>query len=261
MPLQTHMACYIPCTRHMCMIACCSNYNIYCLFLPPVVVALQSDYASCEGTPVTVCVDISGEVSAAVDFSIATVNTGTATGTHYYTLSLSLSLPLYAVTWTTHIASFPTVQLDYLPNSQQYSFSTNDAIPCLDVTTLEDSLLESCETFGLALTAGSNPGVNLILSPSTATGTIYDDEGLYFLIYNFLRRCCVIFQQLFSCQVSILHTLMTLLKPLACNCLVNFLSVNPDALVTLSVKLKTTSRLIVSLLLVHVDTSRLYNNF
>ena len=51
-----------------------------------------------------------------------------------------------------------------------------DSFPCVNITIVDDMDRESCENFTVVLST-SDPSVT-ILSPSTSTVIIYDNEGL-----------------------------------------------------------------------------------
>ena len=64
---------------------------------------------------------------------------------------------------------------DFLSNTQSFTFNTGDPTPCIDITIVQDPDLENCETFDILI---STTDSNVFPSPSTATVTIYDDDGM-----------------------------------------------------------------------------------
>lgn len=65
---------------------------------------------------------------------------------------------------------------DYISNSVTAYFNTGDELPCLNITILNDTEREPCETFNIGLTTTSPPEDVTVL-PAIAVVTIYDDEG------------------------------------------------------------------------------------
>ncbi|CAI8041912.1 hypothetical protein GBAR_LOCUS23263, partial [Geodia barretti] len=99
----------------------------------------------CENLPIlTACVTVTGESVEVASFNFFTISTGSA-----------------------------TAETDYQSNSSSFNFVAGDDPPCLNVEIVDDLERESCETFLLQLST-SDP--NVILSPASATATIYDDE-------------------------------------------------------------------------------------
>ena len=55
------------------------------------------------------------------------------------------------------------------------TYSSGDPVPCLNIPIIDDSSMESCETFTISLSSSDS---HVILSPAEETVTIYDDEGI-----------------------------------------------------------------------------------
>ena len=68
-----------------------------------------------------------------------------------------------------------TENVDFIPNSQSFTFNTGDPTPCFAIMIVQDPDLENCETFDIEITT-TDP--NVFPSPATATVTIYDDDGM-----------------------------------------------------------------------------------
>ena len=120
----------------------------------------QSDYFVCEDVQLLmVCAVITG--GNIFSFTLETGTSGTAIGTCRVVVMYPWSY-LHVI----------TAGEDYLEVNKVI---VGDSLPCVNITIVDDMDRESCENFSVVLST-SDP--NVILSLSTSTITIYDNEGL-----------------------------------------------------------------------------------
>jgi len=115
---------------------------------------------ACSGVSFTIASN--GAVTEATNSRFTVTKSGTATG--------SCSVNYVTANGTATAGS------DYTAKSGTLSFSTAQTSQTVDVTTTDDSTIESAETFSMSLS--SPTGGSIVGSPGNATATINDNDGV-----------------------------------------------------------------------------------
>ena len=124
------------------------------VFLTAVEVSLKIDTVEVnEGMSVSVCVSLSNDIERDIEVMVAT-QTGSALG--------KIGIVVTSMNFPT-ICSTATV--DFTPMEQTLMFKSSDDL-CVDVFTIDDSVLEETEIFHITVSS-SDPNVTLGVIPTT----------------------------------------------------------------------------------------------